>query len=62
VISKLTAASVTNLFVRLAKEEDGTEVVESVLVVGAIAVACLIAMKPVGVNLSFRWSDILSWM
>jgi Flp pilus assembly pilin Flp len=61
-ISKITAASVKDLFNRLAQDEDGVEVVESVLVIGLIAVGCLIAMKAVAIKISLRWSDVDGWM
>jgi Flp pilus assembly pilin Flp len=61
-ISKPSAASIKDLLARLARDEDGGELVESVLVVGLIAVACLIAMKAVGFNINMRWSDITNLM
>ena len=61
-IWKPSAASLKNLLVRLVRDEEGGELVESVLVVGLIAVACLIAMKAIGANINLRWSDIATWM
>jgi Flp pilus assembly pilin Flp len=62
VIWKSSAASIKELLTRLVRDEEGGELVESVLVVGLIAVACLIAMKAVGANINVRWSDITNLM
>lgn len=51
---------VRNLFVRLARDESGSEAIEYVLVLGLIVVATLAAMSAVGTNVAARWLNISS--
>ncbi|HET6249387.1 MAG TPA: hypothetical protein VFE47_16945 [Tepidisphaeraceae bacterium] len=44
---------------RLIRDESGAELVEAVLVVGLIAVICVMAMKGVSVTLADRWNAVL---
>jgi Flp pilus assembly pilin Flp len=51
------------LFVRLAKEEHGTELIEYALVVGLIVIASVAAMQVMGTAVLARWNFIsgASW-
>ncbi|HWE01351.1 MAG TPA: hypothetical protein VG326_03000 [Tepidisphaeraceae bacterium] len=57
-IAKLSASSIKDSLVRLVFDEEGGELVENVLVVGLLTVACLVGMKALGIKIALRWSDI----
>jgi Flp pilus assembly pilin Flp len=44
------------LLVRLAKEENGAEIIEYALVFGMIAVATILSMRVTGIKVAARWS------
>jgi Flp pilus assembly pilin Flp len=62
VISKCNPGSFSALLSRFIRDESGAEVIEAVLVVGLIAVICVIAMKGVSVALAQRWNQLLDIM
>ena len=54
--------SFKSLLNRLACDEQGAETIEWVLVVGLIAVVCIVAMKGFGITLTNWWNDSANGM
>lgn len=51
-----------SLLARVARDEQGGELVEWILIVGLIAVVCLVAMNGFGYTLALRWNEIMNVM
>jgi len=51
-------AELRTLLVKLAKEEDGVELVEYALVLGLIVIGTLAAMQVMGGKIQLRWNMI----
>jgi Flp pilus assembly pilin Flp len=49
---------ITEYLPRLAREEDGAEVIEYALILGLIVVATLAAISSVGTQILARWNSI----
>ena len=52
--------SLSKLFVNAINDESGAEAVEAALVIGMIAVVCMVAMKEVSPKINLRWTDIFN--
>jgi len=50
--------TITKCLTRLAREEDGAEVIEYALILGLIVVATLAAISSVGTQILARWNSI----
>ncbi len=57
--SKHFARSLKSQFARMARDERGAEMVESVLVIGLITVISLMAMSVFGQTLANKWNDVM---
>ena len=44
------------------RDEQGGELVEWILVVGLIALVCIVSMGALGLKLTLRWNDVLNVM
>jgi Flp pilus assembly pilin Flp len=58
VIVKTLCGSFKTRLGQFLRDESGAEVVEIVLVVGLIAVICLVAMGAFGKMVGIRWNDV----
>ena len=58
--SKNIVNSLSAFLAKFIRDEAGAEAVESALVIGMIAVVCMVAMKEVGPKINVRWTDIFN--
>jgi Flp pilus assembly pilin Flp len=61
-IARSKFSAFKSLMARLARDEQGGELVEWILVVGLIALVCIVSMGALGLKLTIRWNDVLNVM